>query len=314
MSTKRTITEILGVSDKKQAEALITSSLFQDYAPKQGDIALIVSMCESYGLNPLLGMLYIKRDNAGCIYPALTVDGWYKLVNDQEDCNGYEFIESESVFELPKQFHDSESSYCFESIGCKIYRKGREHTPVVYEYIQECFNPNNQAWFTHSKRLLRHKSFSQAARIVYNFSGLYEPDEAERIIAEKNVELNGLTGEKKDVSEIPDFDVITPGKSEVNISDMENKNLTSEPELKEVPAKATKSEEEKVEVIVQPKEQPKLVEPDVESAKLVKQYLQNALKTNKVNECAEHLKGRMVTEYHDFIDGCALSIKQGGSL
>ena len=100
------------------------------------------------------------------------------------------------------------------------------------------------------------------------------------------------------------------------VSTTENEISTSKPKLEEAiaPAKVTKSEseEEKVEAIVETKDLQKIVEPDGESAKIVKQYLQNALKVNQVKECVAHLKGRMANEYHAYIESYALSLQVEG--
>jgi len=41
-------------------------------------------------------------------------------------------------------------------------------------------------WDTHPKRMHRHKTLIQAARIAFGFSGIYDEDEAERIL-EKDI-------------------------------------------------------------------------------------------------------------------------------
>ena len=40
----------------------------------------------------------------------------------------------------------------------------------------------NGPWQTHTKRMLRHKSLIQCSRIAFGFTGIYDQDEAERII------------------------------------------------------------------------------------------------------------------------------------
>ena len=40
----------------------------------------------------------------------------------------------------------------------------------------------NGPWQSHTKRMLRHKSLIQCSRIAFGFTGIYDQDEAERII------------------------------------------------------------------------------------------------------------------------------------
>ncbi len=82
----------------------------------------------------------------------------------------------------------------FEWIECIIYRKDREiHTPIR-EYLDEIYREPinkignngpyvvNGPWQTHTRRLARHKVIIQAARIILGYTGIYDEDEADRII------------------------------------------------------------------------------------------------------------------------------------
>ncbi len=59
--------------------------------------------------------------------------------------------------------------------------KDRKHPVKVTEYMAECKRPT-QPWQSHPKRMLRHKATIQCARLAFGFVGIYEQDEAERII------------------------------------------------------------------------------------------------------------------------------------
>ncbi|WP_414836262.1 recombinase RecT, partial [Escherichia coli] len=37
-------------------------------------------------------------------------------------------------------------------------------------------------WQSHPKRMLRHKAMIQCARLAFGFAGIYDKDEAERIV------------------------------------------------------------------------------------------------------------------------------------
>lgn len=78
-------------------------------------------------------------------------------------------------------------------ISIKLHRKTVENTPTLTEYFDECYKPPyrprgkdylvDSPWQTHPKRFLRHKALIQAARVVFGFSGIYDEDEAQRILA-----------------------------------------------------------------------------------------------------------------------------------
>ena len=62
----------------------------------------------------------------------------------------------------------------------------------VREYMHEA-HTNQGAWLTHPRRMLRHKAMVQCARICFGLSGIYEPDEAQRI------EKQGATEGRKQI-------------------------------------------------------------------------------------------------------------------
>jgi hypothetical protein len=77
-----------------------------------------------------------------------------------------------------------------EWIECKIYRKDREHPIVVREYFDEVCRTANfiTPWDSHPKRMHRHKTLIQSARIGFGFAGIYDEDEAQRIVhGEKDI-------------------------------------------------------------------------------------------------------------------------------
>jgi hypothetical protein len=75
-------------------------------------------------------------------------------------------------------------------IECTIYRKDRRVATSVREYMHEA-HTSQGAWLTHPRRMLRHKAMVQCARACFGLGGVYEPDEAARIIS---IRLQRLTG------------------------------------------------------------------------------------------------------------------------
>jgi hypothetical protein len=68
-----------------------------------------------------------------------------------------------------------------DACTCRIYRKDRSHPTVVTEYLTEC-RRDTGPWKSHPRRMLRHKAMIQAARLAFGYGGIYDQDEAERIV------------------------------------------------------------------------------------------------------------------------------------
>ena len=71
-----------------------------------------------------------------------------------------------------------------------MYRKDRARPVIIREYLDETyrepfkgkFGPVIGPWQTHPKRFLRHKAMIQCARMAFGYGGIFDQDEAERII------------------------------------------------------------------------------------------------------------------------------------
>jgi hypothetical protein len=75
---------------------------------------------------------------------------------------------------------------------CVMHRKDRKHPTAIREYLDEVYrNPfNGNPWQSHTKRFLRHKTMIQAARLVFGFGGIFDQDEAERILESQSASLS----------------------------------------------------------------------------------------------------------------------------
>lgn len=127
-------------------------------------IALLI-VANQYGLNPWTKEIYAFSEKGGGIVPVVGVDGWSRIVNEHPQNNGIRFT-----------FNQDETA-----CTCTIYRKDRDNPTVITEYLSEC-RRGTQPWQSHPKRMLRHKSLIQCARIAFGFTGIFDPDEAERVI------------------------------------------------------------------------------------------------------------------------------------
>ena len=133
--------------------------------------ALLI-VADQYNLNPFTKEIYAFPDKRGGIVPVVGVDGWSRLINSNPNHDGIEFTFGPPIsdkIDLPE--------WC----ECTIYRKDRTRPTVVREYMVEC-KRTTDPWQSHPRRMLRHKAEIQCARVAYSFSGIYEQDEAERII------------------------------------------------------------------------------------------------------------------------------------
>tara|TARA_B100000446_G_scaffold184352_1_gene206148 strand:- start:29301 stop:30314 length:1014 start_codon:yes stop_codon:yes gene_type:complete len=152
--------------------------------------ALLV-VADQYNLNPFTKEIYAFPDKRGGIVPVVGVDGWNRIANEHSNFDGVEFAYSPEILQA-----DSARAVCPAWIEAKVYRKDRNHPVVVREYLDECYrHPYKDLqtgyesvgpWQTHPKRMLRHKALIQCYRVAFAFVGIYDEDEATRIIDAQN--------------------------------------------------------------------------------------------------------------------------------
>lgn len=144
----------------------------------ESDLERLLLTCERLGLDPLGREVYCTeaQDAAGDVSTqgrpplvVLALDGWCRIINSHPQFDGMSFEESaEREDGLPIW------------IECSMHRKDRRVATTVREYM--CENRADQsAWLTHPRRMLRHKALVQCARLCFGLSGIYDPDEAQRI-------------------------------------------------------------------------------------------------------------------------------------
>jgi hypothetical protein len=124
--------------------------------------ALLV-VATQYSLNPFTKEIYAFPDKNNGIIPVVGVDGWARIINENSQFDGMEFSQDD------------------QQCTCTIYRKDRSRPVSVTEYMSEC-KRGTGPWQSHPKRMLRHKAMIQCARMAFGYVGIYDQDEAERII------------------------------------------------------------------------------------------------------------------------------------
>lgn len=195
--------------------------------------ALMV-VAQQYGLNPFLREIYAFQDRNNGIVPVVGVDGWSRIINENPQFDGIDFQQDE------------------ESCTCIIYRKDRNHPIRVTEYMAECKRTGQGPWQSHPKRMLRHKSLIQAARLAFGFSGIYDQDEAERIMenqGEKVINPIAEQNEQKAEAQKPIYSDESFQKNKSAWRDMViSGKKSAEAIIKSVETKAVLTEEHKNEI------------------------------------------------------------------
>ena len=155
-------------------------------------MALLV-VADQYQLNPFTREIFAFPDKQNGIVPVVSVDGWSRIINEHSQLDGIEFVYSEETIkpgDLPGLKYAASAW-----IECVIYRKDRSRPTRAREYLEEVYRPpfagtgrdgkpyyKESAWQSHTRRFHRHKALIQCARIAFGFAGIFDEDEARRIV------------------------------------------------------------------------------------------------------------------------------------
>lgn len=148
--------------------------------PSNEEIAAFLVVANKYNLDPFTNEIYAFPSKKGGIIPIVGIDGFVAQMNRNPEFNGMdlEFAEDCKTMDGAKS--------CPEWCEVKIYKKGIDKPIVVREYLDEVYCPPKGGypgpWQSHTKRMLRHKTIIQGARVAFGITGIYDQDEAERII------------------------------------------------------------------------------------------------------------------------------------
>lgn len=182
--------EKFSFSDERELINTLKATAFKvkDVEVTDAQMMVLLIVADQYGLNPFTKEIFAYPDKQNGIVPVVSVDGWSRIINQHPDMDGLEFIYDENIVT------EQDAKPCPASIECVIYRKGRAHPVRIKEFLDETYRPtfrgvkNGQPfeikgpWQSHTKRMLRHKALIQCSRIAFGFTGIYDQDEAERII------------------------------------------------------------------------------------------------------------------------------------
>jgi phage recombination protein Bet len=154
-----------------------TAFKVKDGSVSDNQMTALLVIANQYGLNPFTKEIYAYPDKSNGIVPVVGVDGWSRIINERPELDGLEFRYSEQTLQ-----HKGRVAH--EWIECVITRKDRKAPVVVREYFDEVVRSLSFStpWDTHPKRMHRHKAMIQCARLAFGFGGIYDQDEAERIV------------------------------------------------------------------------------------------------------------------------------------
>lgn len=168
-------------------------------------MAALLVVANQYGLNPFTKEIYAYPDKKNGIVPVVGVDGWSRIINEHPNFDGMDFEHSDK-FVRPEEI----AKDCPDWIECVMHRKDRSHPIKVREYLDETYRPAfvkdgrplAGPWQTHTKRMLRHKAVIQAARLAFGFVGIYDEDEAQRIVEAPIIDVTPAKDEKGSLKKI----------------------------------------------------------------------------------------------------------------
>ena len=138
-----------------------------DKATKE-QFAAFLLVANEYGLNPITKEIYAFPTRGGGIQPIVGIDGWMTMANNHGAYDGITFVD--------RLGDDGQ----LLAITAQVHRKDRSHPVEVTEYLSEC-RQGTDPWKKWPARMLRHKAAIQAIRYAFGFSGIVDPDEADRM-------------------------------------------------------------------------------------------------------------------------------------
>lgn len=149
-------------------------------------LSALLIVANQYGLNPWTKEIYAFPDKKNGIIPVVSVDGWARIINSNPAFDGMDFNFAEQMVVM-----EGAGSPAPVWTECVIHRKDRSHPTVIREYLDEVYKEPFKSdkgyvvkgpWQSHPKRFSRHKSMIQCARMAFGFGGIYDDDEASRIM------------------------------------------------------------------------------------------------------------------------------------
>jgi len=148
-------------------EATVRATCGCDKASRE-EFAAFLLVANEYQLNPVTREIYAFPKKGGGIQPIVSIDGWMTMANNHPAYDGITFVDR------------LDDGGRLLAITAQVHRKDRSHPIEVTEYLAEC-QQGTEPWRKWPARMLRHKAAIQAIRYAFGFSGIVDPDEADRM-------------------------------------------------------------------------------------------------------------------------------------
>jgi len=149
-------------------QTTLKQTAFKECKTNEEFVAAVI-VANTYRLNPLLKEIYAFPSKGGGVVPVIPIDGWISMANRNKRFDGVELVDN---------FNDAGE---FVSVTAKFHLKEINNPVIVTEHLDEC-KRETDTWKKYPRRMLRHKAYIQGARIAFGFSGVYDEDEAARIV------------------------------------------------------------------------------------------------------------------------------------
>lgn len=183
---KRKSLEVMG--DRLNIEAAKVYSMLKsqvmDPNASDDDMLALVSIANTYNLNPFLKEIYCFKTKGGKYQPVVSIDGWVRLIQERrKEWDGLEFDYGDPIPNPGGQDRNGNAltgSDGPEWIECSMWLKGMDRPIKIREYFREIWR-NTEQWRQMAYRMSRHKAFIQCGRIAFGFAGLLDEDDARTI-------------------------------------------------------------------------------------------------------------------------------------
>jgi hypothetical protein len=130
----------------------------QEVLAPEGVLQSILTIAKRHQLNPLLGQIDWEQNPEGSYEIYIPIDGWITLIHREKTFQGITFDQSAKT--------ENGIPYWME---CAIYRSDLTHPIRVREYYVELIT-EHPMWQQMPRRMLRHKTLQQCARLAFGIS------------------------------------------------------------------------------------------------------------------------------------------------
>lgn len=165
----QTVSNIATVLQLEEAELALWLEEYTCLSPRV--LLHFLHQIRKYRLDPLSDKIMLFKNPEGQYQTLITIDGWMKLINQDPQFAGMTFKES-SELELGIPLW----------MECSIYRHDRILPITVKEYSAE-IKTEHLLWKTMPRRMLRHRSIQQCARLAFNIHIADQPSNLEKVKA-----------------------------------------------------------------------------------------------------------------------------------